>query len=94
MRDLRSIPTNSDALEAMVVDGDILIRATGPGLSISLSLTPEAVIQSLEPLRHAAERAIEERGKRPKDNLQSSLSQKETYSVGNLIDKEQPGRQP
>jgi hypothetical protein len=55
------IPTNTKALQAVAADGEVVLTSEGPGLAICVSLTPEAVLASLEALRVAAEEAMGQR---------------------------------
>jgi hypothetical protein len=52
------IPPNQDPFTAEAFDGEVVIQAAGPGRGVTLAMTPEAVLASLEPLRAAAEAAL------------------------------------
>jgi hypothetical protein len=51
-------PANQEAFTAEAFEGEVVIRGDGPGLSVTLAMTPQAVLASLEPLRAAAEIAL------------------------------------
>jgi hypothetical protein len=55
---LCSVPTNQEAFTAEAFEGEVVIRADGPGRSVTVAMTPQAVLASLEPLRAAAEAAL------------------------------------
>ena len=80
------IPTNTRALQASAVDGEVVMQSRGPGLAIFLSLTPEAVLASLKPLQLAAEQALNQRATSTKscDDTQGGAS---TYYVGTFADE-------
>ena len=84
------IPTNTIALQASAVEGEVVLESTGPGLAICLSLTPEAVLTSLEPLRRAAEDAMAQRVEGSSMSWQDAVSRVEALSVGSLGDAD-PG---
>ena len=50
-------PTNSRPIEAEAIDGEVVIKSAGDGLPFCVSITPQAVLASLERLREAAEEA-------------------------------------
>ena len=86
MASLFPIPTNTTALQAFAIDGEVVLKSTGLGLPICLSLTPDAVLASLEPLRLAAQEALTQSSG---DRVMSSddiIKHHETFSVGASAD--------
>ena len=56
------IPPNQQAFTAEAHEGEVVIQAAGIGQTVTLAMTPEAVLASLEPLRAAAEAALAQAG--------------------------------
>ncbi len=54
------IPVNRTPIAASAYDGEVVLQSAGPKV-FDVAFTPEAVLESLEPLRRAAERAMAQR---------------------------------
>ncbi|MGH6911578.1 MAG: hypothetical protein ACREEG_15425 [Phenylobacterium sp.] len=50
------IPVTTSPMDVVALDGEVVVCSSGPK-PFAVALTPEAVLQSLDPLRRAAERA-------------------------------------
>jgi hypothetical protein len=50
------MPATTSPMDAVALDGEVVVCSGGPK-PFAVSLTPEAVLESLAPLREAAERA-------------------------------------
>jgi hypothetical protein len=55
------VPANIAPLEATAVDGEVVLISRGRGVPVNAAFTPEAVLASLEPMRMAAEHAVQQR---------------------------------
>jgi hypothetical protein len=55
------LAANTIPMSAHAVDGEVVLSSPGPGVPVSAAFTPEAVLASLEPMRQAAETALEQR---------------------------------
>lgn len=50
------MPVTTSPMDAVALDGEVVVCSSGPK-PFAVALTPEAVLQSLDSLRQAAERA-------------------------------------
>jgi len=50
------MPVTTSPMDVVALDGEVVVCSSGPK-PFAVALTPEAVLQSLGPLRQAAERA-------------------------------------
>jgi hypothetical protein len=51
-----TMPVTTSPMDVVALDGEVVVCSSGPK-PFAVALTPEAVLQSLAPLRQAAERA-------------------------------------
>jgi hypothetical protein len=68
-----SLPPNTAPLEAVAVEGEVVLLASGPGRAIEASFTPEAVLASLAGMKAAAEEALQQRAAMLAPELQAAL---------------------
>jgi hypothetical protein len=54
------MPTTTSPMDVIALDGEVVVWSRGPR-PFAVALTPEAVLESLAPLRLAAERAQAQR---------------------------------
>jgi hypothetical protein len=54
------MPVTTSPMDAIALDGDVVVCSPGPR-PFAVAMTPEAVLESLVPLRLAAERAQAQR---------------------------------
>ena len=54
-------PPKTSPIQALAIDGEVVLLADGPGRPIEASFVPEAILASLAAMKAAAEEALRQR---------------------------------